>query len=240
MPKHWHCCCNAYPWIIPKRGCELNTNIYFAMFALHEKTGTRGVPCKHDVMEGSALSYKLHLPAHKHSIWPPRGTVLTGGMYNELRLIPAIQCLSFASKHAYHWFIYLFAVFKVLRGIQPSFAPLLCFSLGAEQNQLSFGSTGTSSGSCQETETCIGLDMSDAMTASPKLFFKAPWRVGDAMVGRGNAGWTTSKSGHPCPCQTCSRRPAAEKTGRASLPNRLSCPPDDPIGKGTELNWTVL
>ena len=26
-------------------------------------------------------------------------------------------------------------------------------------------------------------------------------RVGNAVVGRENAGWTTSKSGHPCPCQ---------------------------------------
>ena len=28
-------------------------------------------------------------------------------------------------------------------------------------------------------------------------------RVGDDVVGRGRAGWTTSKSGHPCPCQNC-------------------------------------
>ena len=33
--------------------------------------------------------------------------------------------------------------------------------------------------------------------------FRTPWQVGDAMVGRGNAGWTMSKSGHPCPCQNC-------------------------------------
>ena len=33
--------------------------------------------------------------------------------------------------------------------------------------------------------------------------FKAPWRVGDAVVSRENAGWKTSKSGHPCPCQSC-------------------------------------
>ena len=36
--------------------------------------------------------------------------------------------------------------------------------------------------------------------ASPKLSFKAPWRMGDAVVSRGNAGQTTSKSGCPCPC----------------------------------------
>ena len=33
------------------------------------------------------------------------------------------------------------------------------------------------------------------------------------MVGRGNAGWTTAKSGQPCPCKNCSRRsPAKNKT----------------------------
>ena len=45
--------------------------------------------------------------------------------------------------------------------------------------------------------------MSHALTASPKPSFRAPWRAGDAMVGRGNAGWTTSKSGHPWSWQTC-------------------------------------
>ena len=89
-----------------------------------------------------------------------------------------------------------------------------------------------------------GSGMSHATTASPKSSFRAPWRVGaDAVVSRGKAGWTTSKSGHPCPCQNCGLRRAqncgglpAEKTGRGSLLNRPSCPPDDPIGQGTELN----
>ena len=44
------------------------------------------------------------------------------------------------------------------------------------------------------------------------------------------------KSGHPCPCQNCSQGPPAEKTGRGSLLNRPSCPPDDPNGQGTELD----
>ena len=30
-------------------------------------------------------------------------------------------------------------------------------------------------------------------------------RVGDTVVGRGKAGWTKSKNGHPCPCQNCSQ-----------------------------------
>ena len=60
-----------------------------------------------------------------------------------------------------------------------------------------------------------GPGISYATTAS-----RAPWRVGDAVVGRENAGWTTLKSGHPCPCQNCSQGPPAEKTGRGSLLNR--------------------
>ena len=77
-----------------------------------------------------------------------------------------------------------------------------------------------------------------ATTASPKPSCRAPWWGGgdDAVFGRGNAGWTTSKSGHCCPCQNCSQWPPAEKTGIESLLNRPSCPPDDPIGQGTELN----
>ena len=78
--------------------------------------------------------------------------------------------------------------------------------------------------------------MSQARTASPKPSFRAPWRLGDAVVGRGKVGWTTSKSEHPCPCQDCSQGPPAEKTGRGSLLNRPSCPLDDPISRGTELN----
>ena len=40
----------------------------------------------------------------------------------------------------------------------------------------------------------------------------------------GNAGWTMSKSGYPCPCQNCSYWPPAEKTARGSLLNLPSCP----------------
>ena len=45
-----------------------------------------------------------------------------------------------------------------------------------------------------------GSGMSHTTTASPKTSARAPWGVGDAVVGRENARWTTSKSGHPCPC----------------------------------------
>ena len=50
------------------------------------------------------------------------------------------------------------------------------------------------------------------------------WRVDNAMVGQGNAGWITSKSGCICPCQSCSQGSRAEKTGRGSLLNHPSCP----------------
>ena len=43
-----------------------------------------------------------------------------------------------------------------------------------------------------------------------------PWRMGDAVVGRGNAGRKKAKTGHPCPCENCSERPSEEKTGRGS------------------------
>ena len=82
-----------------------------------------------------------------------------------------------------------------------------------------------------------GSGMSGATTASPKPSFRASLRVDDAVVGRGNAGWTTSKSGHLCPCQNCSKWSPQGKTGRGSLLNRPSCLPEDPIGQDTELNW---
>ena len=80
-----------------------------------------------------------------------------------------------------------------------------------------------------------GSGMSHTMIASPKLSFRAAWRVGNAMVCRKNAEWTTSNSGHPCLFQNCSQGPPAEKTGRGFLLNHPSCSPDDPSGEGTEL-----
>ena len=57
------------------------------------------------------------------------------------------------------------------------------------------------------------LGTSHATTASRNPSFTATWRVGDVVVGRGYAGWTTSKSEYPCPRQNCSQGPPAEKTG---------------------------
>ena len=72
------------------------------------------------------------------------------------------------------------------------------------------------------------------LTAFSQSFSRAPWRVGDIVVSRENAGWTTSSSGHSCPCQNCSLRPHAENIGRESLLNRpLSLP-------SWSRNWTEL
>ena len=80
-----------------------------------------------------------------------------------------------------------------------------------------------------------GSGMWHATTASSKPSFRPPLRVGDTIVRRGNAGWTTSKSGHPCLCQNCSLGRPAEKSGRGSWLNHPSCPPDNQSAKG--LNW---
>ena len=111
--------------------------------------------------------------------------------------------------------------------------------LDAGQDHLSRASTGNSSGNCQRDGNLQSSGVSHATTASPKPCFRAPWRVG-VVVGKGNAGWTISKREHPFSCQNCSQRSPAEKTGRGSLLNRPSCPPDDPVCQGNELNWTEL
>ena len=84
-----------------------------------------------------------------------------------------------------------------------------------------------------------GSGISRATTASPEPSFRAPWWVSDAVVGKGNAGWT-SKSGHPCPCQSCSKGPPTEKAWKRISADRSSCPPDDLKGQGTQLNLYLL
>ena len=64
--------------------------------------------------------------------------------------------------------------------------------------------------------------------------FQGTLKVGDAVVSRGNTGWTISKNRHPYPGQICSQWRPVEKTGWGSLLNRPLCPPDDPIRKWTE------
>ena len=83
--------------------------------------------------------------------------------------------------------------------------------LGAKKDKLPCGSTGTSSGNCQETETCM---IRPCHTLRQPLQNHPSWHLGglgEDVVGRGNAGWTTSKSGQAFPCQNCLQLPPAEK-----------------------------
>ena len=81
--------------------------------------------------------------------------------------------------------------------------------------------------------------MSYATTASPKPSFRAPWRVGDVVAGRGHAAWTSMR-GYSCPCQNCSWLPPAEKTGIGSLLNRVSSPLNDPSCRSWDMNYTEV
>ena len=108
--------------------------------------------------------------------------------------------------------------------------------LGAEQDQIPCGSTGTSSGTVEKRK----LAWFGNVTHHDSLSFGASWRVVGAVVGRGSAGWTTSKSGRPCPCQNRSQGPPAEKAGREYLLNRFSCPPLLPRRHNRSSAWTEL
>ena len=87
--------------------------------------------------------------------------------------------------------------------------------LCAEQDQFPCRPTGTSSGNRQETET--HKVQACHMSRQPlQTILQGTLKPRQHHGGRGNAEWTASKSGHPCPCQNCSQRPPAEKTGRGS------------------------
>ena len=80
-----------------------------------------------------------------------------------------------------------------------------------------------------------GSGMSHTPIPSPKLSFRATWRIGDAMVGRGNTGWTTPKSGHPSHARNSRKGLLHKRLEKGSLLNR---PQDDPIGQESKLNRT--
>ena len=75
--------------------------------------------------------------------------------------------------------------------------------LGAEQDQPSCGAHGSLYWQLSRDGNSQGSGMSRTTTASLKSSFTAPSMVGDAVVDRRNAEWTTPKSGRPCPCQDC-------------------------------------
>ena len=65
---------------------------------------------------------------------------------------------------------------------------------------------------CRETETCmVRACHTPRQHFQNHSSFKAPWRVGDSVVGRENVGWTTSRSGHPGSYHYCSQGPASRR-----------------------------
>ena len=111
---------------------------------------------------------------------------------------------------------------------------LLVQRLGVEQNQFPSEPTGTSSGNRQRDGNSHDSGTSRATTASQRPSFRTPWR----MVGSGKAGWTTSKSGRPCPmpqrlAKTSRRKgwkriSAAKSSSMTSLPSTLPSPSPPP------------
>ena len=77
-----------------------------------------------------------------------------------------------------------------------------------------------------------GSGMSHITTACPKPSCWTSWRrAGDAVVGRRNAGWTTSKSAVDVPARArTAHKGLLQKTERGSLLNGPSCPPRRPNG----------
>ena len=110
------------------------------------------------------------------------------------------------------------------------------------------GSTRSVTGVEQDLLACrLLVDIQEPLLAAVKRgwnlhglgmspVFRASWRLDDAVVSRGNVGWTMSKSGHPCPCQNCSCLPSTGRAGRGSLLNHPSSSPMTQSVKG--LNWT--
>ena len=108
--------------------------------------------------------------------------------------------------------------------------------LGAEQDQLPCGSTGTSSGNCQEMKTSM---IREFHTAQQPLQNHPSWHLGGLATPWSAEELLDGKHQRvdiPAHARNCSQGPPAEKTGRGSLLNRPSRSPDDPVGQGTELN----
>ena len=106
------------------------------------------------------------------------------------------------------------------------------------------GLTGNPSSNCQETETRTVR----AWHALRQSLRNHPsghvGKVSNAVVGRGNVGWTTSKIRRPCPCQNCSplwdscRKLKKTKQTNTWTLNHPSCSPTTQLVKG--LNRTRL
>ena len=106
--------------------------------------------------------------------------------------------------------------------------------LGAEQDQLPCWSAGTSSGNCQETETCMVWACHTPRQPLKNHPSEHPgvWAWSAEMLGRQH-----QRMDIPADVRTGHKGLLQKKTGRGSLLNHPSCPPDgDTVGQGTELN----
>ena len=108
--------------------------------------------------------------------------------------------------------------------------------LGVEQGQRPYRSKGTSSGNCQETDTCM---VRACQTQQQPLKnhrsghlggWVTPWSEEEMLDGQ------HQRVDIPAHAKTAHKGLLQKKIGRGSLLNRLLCPPDDLIGEGTELN----
>ena len=112
--------------------------------------------------------------------------------------------------------------------------------LGAEQDQPPCGSTGTSSDSCNEAETCMVQTCDTPRQPlqnhpSEQLGrWATPWSAEEMLDGKHQRADVFAHA------RTADNGLLQKKTGRGSLLNRPSCSPDEPIGQGTELNFTAL
>ena len=115
--------------------------------------------------------------------------------------------------------------------------------LGAEQDQLPCRSTGTHSGTCQETETC--MVQACHMSQQPLQNYPSGYLGGWTCRGWQRKCWmdNVGERIYPCPtaCQNCLQWPSVRKTGRGSQLNQIPPPPPphDLISEGTELSWTA-
>ena len=84
--------------------------------------------------------------------------------------------------------------------------------------------------------TLAALKELSACLFSTFCYFKAAF-TSPAAVGRGNTGWTTSKSGYHCPWQICSRKNDGK---RSSVKIVLNAPLSWKTQSIQGLNWTEL
>ena len=114
----------------------------------HIKEPTAAETCHTSKIEGSMLSFKSHLlwlQPHKLSLWPPCCTMLTCGMHNNLRLIPALRWMLFAPFDCSWYLIFSehvpLLILKVLFETHQSVVWFLCLSLWAKHDSHSSGYT---------------------------------------------------------------------------------------------------